>query len=1006
MSEQQCAQQSRRGGMAARLRSRVEGGLLAALTAVALMALPFGTAEAAAQEGTIMGQVVERGTLQPVRSAQVMIPALQIGTLTGPNGRYVIENVPAGTHTVQIQSLGYETTNQEITVVAGQEVELDFQIASRAVALDELVVTGAGVVQERRQLGQTIASISTADIEDAVATSMSELLSGRISGMTTAPMGEVGQSAPIVLRGVVSLSQRNDPVIYIDGIRMDNTHTTTGTTNLNRSPLNDINMADVERIEVIKGAAAATLYGTEASSGVIQITTRRGQEGAPQYNFEINQQASNLSDDKVPGNWRFDPSTGNIAYNHPASDFLRTGYRQEYSLSARGGSRAVQYYASARWADESGVMPVNSQENASLRTNLSFQHTENFSSEIGLGVTRNTNVAPAPAWGLMGEFVLANPLDITPLRPYGELFNTIGGALAEVHTFTNDHTTISARAAYRWRPNLRSEVRVGYNRVSEDLEMHTPPGVAIREIEGRRLIGERDRTAITLDASTSWDHDITPTIRSSFVLGGQSFWEESREYQTGVRGFASPGLGTLRGGASVYTVDEVMEEVVNAGFFVQEQIGFSNRLFLTAGLRMDGNSAFGEDFGLQAYPKFGASWVVSDHDFWNMDLRGWDHLRLRFAYGTSGLQPGAFDAQRTWQPVSRLGNDPAVYPLNLGNPDLKPERSTELEFGVEAEFFDGRLAADVVYWMQETDDALLQVPYPPSQGFLSTQLTNIGKLESSGIEVGLNVAAVRNPRFSWTLRPQFSTLSQEVTDMGGVAPFRVTGGRRWNMVAEGYSPGAKIAPVSDPNQPYRLSVPVEQLTSLGQITPNFLQNAAGQDSLVFIGESRPTFSGSLQSTFDIPGWNLNVRALLSGAGGYVMSNETELIRDAVGISERVAEFQRLLADPNTSAQERQRIADEYGNKHPTMISSWMEDADFLRFQELMVTYRVPDEMSGRIGVSSLQVSAGARNLALWTNYPGMNDPTSSTLTDPLVPNIDYYGQPYPRRFVFQIRGSW
>jgi len=972
-----------------------------------LMLLPQTAVEAAAQEGSISGQVVERGTLQPVRAAQVMIPGLGLGTLTAQNGRYSIESVPAGTHQIQVQSLGYDVATQEVTVGAGESVTLDFQLASRAVALDELVVTGAGVVQERRQLGQTIASISTSDIEDAMSTNMMELLSGRVSGMTAVPMGEVGQSAPIVLRGLVSLSQRNDPVIYVDGVRMDNSHSTTGSTNLNRSALNDLNMADVERVEIIKGAAAATLYGTEASSGVIQITTRRGREGPTSYTFEINQQAAHLSADRVPGNWRFDPNTGSIAFNHPAQEILRTGHRQEYSLSASGGSRDIQYYAAARWADESGVLPVNSEENASLRTNLSFQHTENFTSEIGLGVIRNTNVAPAPAWGLMGEMVLANPLDVQlPFRPYGELFNTVQGALAERHTFTADHTSISAQTAYRWRPNLRSEVRVGYNRVSEDVEMQTPPGMAIREITGRRLVGERTRTAVTLDASTSWDHDLTPTIRSSFVLGGQSFWEERREYQTGVRGFASPGLGTLRGGAAVYTVDEFMEEVVNAGFFVQEQIGFSNRLFLTAGLRMDGNSAFGDDFGLQAYPKFGASWVVSDHDFWNMDLRGWDHLRLRFAYGTSGLQPGAFDAQRTWQPVSRLGNDPAVFPLNLGNPELKPERSTEFEFGFEAEFFEGRLGADVVYWNQTTDDALLQVPFPPSQGFLATQLTNIGQLQSSGVEVGLQIAAIRNPTLSWSLRPQFSTVNQEVTDMGGVAPFRVTGGRRWNMVAEGYSPGAKIAPVPDPNQPYRLSVPVEQLTSLGQITPNFLKNAAGGDSLSFIGESRPTFSGSLQSTLDLPRWNLSIRALLAGAGGYVMSNETELIREAVGITERVAEFQRLLADPSTSAQERQRIADEYGNQHPTMISSWMEDADYLRFQELMVSYRVPEEFSSRLGVSSLQISAGGRNLALWTNYSGLNDPSSSTLTDPLVPNIDYYGQPYPRRFVFQIRGSW
>ena len=995
-------------------RMNAPGGILLPLGALALvlgLLLPPLTAEAAAQEGTVVGTVVERGTLQPIRAATVMVPAFQLGSLTGGNGTFRIERVPVGTHNIRVQALGFETVTQQVTVVAGQEATVEFELAPRAVALDELVVTGVGVVQERRQLGQTIATVGTADIEQSVSGNLMELLQGRIPGMATSPMGEVGQSAPIVLRGIVSLSQRNDPVVYIDGIRINNSHLNAA--NLNRSPLNDLNMADIERVEVIKGAAAATLYGTEASAGVIQITTRRGTAGPPTFDFQINQQLSHLSSSAIPGNWRFDSGSGNIAYNHPASDFLRTAHHQSYGLSVRGGSPGAQYFASARWMDEDGVIPVNAQENRSLRTNIQFRHTENLESEFGLGLVRNTNVIPEPSWGLLGEFVLANPLDADDgLRPYGELFNTIGGALADRHTLTADHTTVSGQLRYRWTPDVRSEVRVGYNRLTTDRERHVPPGVAIRAMDGIRTIGDHIRTAITVDASTSWTYEVSPSVVSTLVVGGQSFWEESRNHFTGVRGFPSPGLGTLRGGSTVFSVDESMEEVINAGLFIQEQIGIWNRLFLTAGLRMDGNSAFGEDFGLQAYPKFGASWVVSEQDFWNLDQSGWNHLRLRFAYGTSGLQPGAFDAQRTWQPVARLENEPAVYPLNLGNPDLKPERSVELEFGAETEFLDGRLGADIVYWRQKTTDALLQVPYPPSQGFLSTQLTNIGALESSGLEVGLNWAVVRRPNLSWSLRPQFSTVDQEVTDMGGVAPFRLAGGRRWNMVMEGYSPGAKIMPVSDPAQPYNLSVPVEELTSLGQITPNFLRNAAGADSLVYMGEARPTFLGSLQTGVDLPGYNLSVRALFSWATGYVMSNETELIREAVGITERVAEFQRLLADPATPTEVRQQIADAYGNKHPTMISHWLEDADYLRFQELMMTYRVPAELSQRMRTSSLEVSLGARNLQLWTSYSGMNDPSSTSagvtggLSNPLVSNIDYFGQPYPRRFILQVRGTW
>jgi TonB-dependent starch-binding outer membrane protein SusC len=300
------ARPQRRGTKVLPSRGRKLGLLVpGSLILAGLLLFPPSATEAAAQQGTISGEVVERGTLRALRAAQVMVPDLGLGALTGANGQYSIENVPAGTHEVRVQALGFETMTQEVTVAAGQVATLDFQLGTRAVALDELVVTGVGVVQERRQLGQTIASIGSADIEEAVSTNLMELLQGRVSGMTATPMGEVGQSAPIVLRGIVSLSQRNSPVIYIDGIRMDNNPTSgpsqRGGSRVSR--LNDINPEDIESIEILKGPAASALYGTAAANGVIQITTRRGIAGATQWNAyteygQINDVTS------YPANWQ------------------------------------------------------------------------------------------------------------------------------------------------------------------------------------------------------------------------------------------------------------------------------------------------------------------------------------------------------------------------------------------------------------------------------------------------------------------------------------------------------------------------------------------------------------------------------------------------------------------------------------------------------------------------------------------------------------------------------
>ena len=961
----------------------------------------------AQETGTISGQVTNAQSMQPIGAAQVSIPGLGLGSIADGNGNYELSGVPAGTHQVRFEYLGFAPVQREVTVGAGETVRVDVEMSPRAIALDEMVVTGVGIVEERRRIGQTISSVSEADLQASVAGGLTEALQGRIPGMVVEPQGDVGASSPIRLRGTVSLSQRNDPVIYIDGVRVDNTHTQVA--GLTTSPLDQINPGDIERIEVIKGAAAATLYGTEASSGVIQITTRRGQSGDPQFTFDVSAGLLYTNPDRISRNFMFVPETNEIVSNHPAADFVEARGRQEYNLAVRGGTESMQYFGSARWLDEAGPMPMNEQDNLSLRTSLAFQHTDRFETRFNMNVARNNILSGhAPGgWGIVAEFTLADPTFQDEFRQYGEMFETIRGALNSPTNQQVDHTTLSGRAMYQWRDNIRSEVQLGYNLVDEELIREIVPGEAMRNMEGQRFISNRHRSSITIEGNTSWSVDLTPSITSSFVVGGQSFWEDRVTRETGVMDFPSPGLRTFRGGSTVYHVDEFSEEVINAGIFLQEQLGFQNRLFLTGGVRMDGNSAFGDDFGFQFYPKFGTSWVVSDHDFWDgMEARGWPHLRLRYAFGTSGLQPGAFDALRTFEPIAVLDNSPAVLPLNLGNPDLQPERSLEHEWGAEMEFLNGRLGAEVVYYRQETRDALLAAPSAPSEGFLQRQLLNLGALESSGVEVSVDWTALERPGFTWRLHPQFSTVNQEVTDMGGVSDFRVTGGRRHNMIAEGFAPGAILYRTLDPNQPYSLAVDsYDEFTSLTQVEPNFLRNAAGGDSIIYHGESNPTFSGSLRSTLELSN-GLSLGVVFSGAGGFLMSNETELIREAVGITERVNEFRRDLANPNTSTARRQEIAEAYGTKHPQDIYAWAEDGDYIRLQEVRVSYPFSPDFASRLGMNALSVSLTGRNLHTFTGYSGIMDPGTSAIPGPFTNNVDYYGPPRAQRFGIQFRGAW
>ncbi|MEX2530085.1 MAG: TonB-dependent receptor [Gemmatimonadota bacterium] len=475
-----------------------------------------------------------------------------------------------------------------------------------------------------------------------------------------------------------------------------------------------------------------------------------------------------------------------------------------------------------------------------------------------------------------------------------------------------------------------------------------------------------------------------------------------------VRDFASPTLRTLRGGSAITNLDEFTEEVINAGLFFQEQISLDNRLFLTAGARLDGNSAFGEDFGLEWYPKAGLSWVVSDHGFFNVPLV--NELRVRGAFGTSGLQPGAFDSQRTWRPTAFLYG-PAVAPLNQGNPNLKPERSTELELALEASLFDGRLGFEFIYFDQETTDALLPAFPPPSTGFQSSQLRNLGRITTNGVEIATNFRAMERSGLRWDLNASYSYTDQIVADMGGVPDFRLQTRYRWGHIAEGYAPGAVITPVADPNQPYIVTVPIEELSSVAQILPNTLKNSMGGDSLVWVGNPQPKWTVNFGSSLQL-GDNLSLRALLTGGGGdYILSYESGLIRTATASNLLVAEVQSVLQDPNATVEARRRAAEMYGLKHPDLTSNWMEDGDYLALQEVSLIYQLPDDWLGRLGLENTSVSVGGRNLHVWTGYSGIMDPGAAPNGWPaqagvFSANIDYMSSPSTRRFTMSLRTSW
>ncbi len=420
--------------MQTRFRFRVLSAFGAFVTALLLVVPSLG----AQQGGTITGRVNDASSGQPLAAVQVFISALDLGGLTQQNGRYLLQNVPAGTHTLAVSRIGYRTIEAQVTVGGGQTVEQNFSVSEEALQLDEIIVTGTAGGTQRRAIGNAVTTVDAAAITAQVPiTTMQQMLSARTPGLNfTRAAGGIGVGSAINIRGFSSILIGNQPLIYVDGIRVDNSFSQ-GPENFNSlfsvrdaggmgsSALDDINPEDIESIEVIKGPAAATLYGSEASAGVIQIITKRGSVGAPEFSLTVRQGQNYLAnpsavignqfgcragppapplfgvpnatpetgqslrpchpDDIIKFNI-YDYHAGKITNRNPdhvspnsPRDIFSTGYSQQYNLGVRGGTEQVRYFVAADYLDNTGVVSFNTQDRLNLRTNIDVIFSDNIS---------------------------------------------------------------------------------------------------------------------------------------------------------------------------------------------------------------------------------------------------------------------------------------------------------------------------------------------------------------------------------------------------------------------------------------------------------------------------------------------------------------------------------------------------------------------------------------------------------------------------------------------------
>jgi TonB-linked SusC/RagA family outer membrane protein len=1069
--------------------------------------------------GVIEGRVTDVSNGRALEAAQISVIGTTLGAATNATGAFRVTGVPARAVQIRVRLIGYQPAERSVTVVAGQSAHVDVTLQASALQLEQVVVTGTGGAVETKKLGNTVAVVKPP--ENAPVVNVSEVLQGREPGLVGLPSGGMtGEGARIRIRGNASLSQSNEPIILVDGIRINSAGGLgqAGGAGASSSRLDDIDPSTIERVEVLKGAAAATLYGTEASNGVIQIFTKRGSSGAPRWDFGIEQSLSQFPLDRFPTNAGFAKTQGQadsltvfygrsirpfeiIEKNIWKDNIAANGYGQMYSGQVSGGTERIGYFVSGRYEGANGPLggelagkrlgPADDiARHTQATSNLNFQPRNNLRLDVNTAYTGTSQQIPSNGNDITGfvsqvylakpenancrQSVVDNPQTASTMgvaspgvcvgagNPFGNgAFATIREAAQlqreqEVQRFRGSSTAaLSVRDNLQWTSTLGIDVTAqrswsmlpfGNN---IDRQNSTAPN-------GRRTIDDIADRQITVDTKLGWKTAPRSWLESDFTVGVQGFFSRNVESNSTAENFPGPGLEVVGAGTPT-NLGETFLSTVTGGFFGQEQFSLFNWIHTTVGGRYDYSSAFGKQAPGVFYPKASISVVPSDRPGWKE--HGFSSvisaLRLRAALGQSGRQPGAYDQFTTYGPLQLAPSGTGLVPLNLGNDKLAPEVSTEAEVGFELGLFDNRAGVQVTGWNRVVNDLLVPVQYPPSGGFLRTQLTNVGQMKGRGLELSVNGLAVSRPNLQIDLQASGAYLWQRVTDMGGAAPIKVgAGGVRYrNFVAVGYAPGALFGAklvgacsarpaganyaCMQPNQvpydfngdkqpdtmeqalAYFANVPRSGSTvGVAALSPIAVDEDGDGDLLDhFLGKPTPDWTGSFGGNMTLyRKWRLNTLFEFKG-GRYTVSDMTDAFMNALTIalnSERTARLDAVLQNPASTAQQRLDAGLDwaYNVKALSPYDGLNQNfsGNFLRWRELGLTYTADNSLARKVGASSLAITGAARNLLLFTKYPGVDPEANqggrgngSTFDQNFADAIDVFGLPLQRRFSLAVR---
>jgi TonB-linked SusC/RagA family outer membrane protein len=1014
------------------LRSALRG-VLAVVSVAGLSAACAATA-AAQQSGTVHGTITDSVGHAPIAGVQVVVTGSARGSITNDAGQYTLRDVPAGPVSLSVTRLGFSPVQRRVTVAAGGSTTADFALSPIATTLSEVVSVGYGT-SSRHEVSSAIASVDSTAIANAPVASIDNALQGKVAGVQVLQnSGEPGAGISVRVRGPASLNAGNQPLYVVDGVPIiQNSYDQVMLSGQNMTAVTGLNPDEIASVDVLKDAAAAAIYGSRGSNGVILITTKRGYLGgtrfalsaytgtqsvekqigllnAQQYVALMNESAKN--DGYEPSDYDFTPGTDDAnSYDWQGAVFRRAPVSNA-QLSLSGGVDRFRYYASAGNFNQRGIVIGSAYQRQSGRVNLDLSATNKLLLTTSIGLTREDDARIPGDQSLDG--VVTNAIGLQPMRPiFGSSFgfggtseglkysNPVAIANYNFDSFKTLRALGNIQALYHMTDKFTLNGRAGGDVYGVDELVWSSPKVDKSYAASSNGVGRSGHTTASkyvLEGFAGYDALKSERQNLSLTAGSSVEWNHSDLNFLRGEGFPNGFSTYVRDAATITSWDGSAADNNLVSFFTRANYSFLDRYLVSASLRADGSSRFGSANRYGVFPAISAGWVVTDESF-AQGLQHFATLKLRGSFGMTGNQGIGDYARLTLATGTPYSGIAGVSGYQLGNQNLKWESTKEFDFGADISTLGGRVGLIADYYNRNTTNLLVQRPIPATSGYQSVW-DNIGAIKNAGVDLGLHTVNIQSKRFGWNSDLNVTWNRNKVTDLYGGQPITYTvSSRVTSIVAVGKPLGEfymykflRVDPATG-NAVFATSNGGETMDPTSS-------------DLAYVGDPQPKYYGGFTNTFTFSRFDL--RGFLQFSQGNKVFNMMRIFTDDGGYSydnKSTLELNRWQKPGDITDEPRMSYDGTSGAR--LMSSRFVEDGSFLRLGEITLGYNLPASLGARVHLNDARLYVSGRNLKTWTKYTGYNpDVNSAGQTSNVVMGVDYYAYPLARAYTFGLTASW